>query len=305
MTDRPGPGSSVMRRTSLLAALAAAGGCEAPPLDPREELVLRGERVFFFETFDGNGRTCGSCHRSERNFGIDAAFIATLPPDDPLFVAERNPDWALHDDRTLTTIVPGPLAPGGQVTIQVTLAVVAPGQLDNLAEIALAHDDEGRTPPDVDSVADTDPDNDVLVDDIIDNTDGDEDDHDIATIQSPRFDLALRKTIDDAQESYAIGDTVPFRITVFNQGDVTAKDVLASFSCARLMAVVVWDYIDKVEAADDYTINFHMNVPSTVVQRYVLKFNTVSAVDYGEWERWSLDDLHSEHALYAVIYQPA
>ncbi len=92
MTDRPGPGSSVMRRTSLLAALAAAGGCESAPLDPREELVLRGERVFFFETFAGNGRTCGSCHRAERNFGIDAAFIATLPPDDPLFVAERNPN---------------------------------------------------------------------------------------------------------------------------------------------------------------------------------------------------------------------
>lgn len=65
--------------------------------------------------------------------------------------------------------------------------------------------------------------------------------------------------------------------------EVTAKDVLASFSCARLMAVVVWDYIDSVEAVDDYTINFRMKVPSTVVERYVLKFNIVSAVDYGEW----------------------
>ncbi len=92
MTDRPGLGSSVLRRTSLLAALAAAGGCESPPQDPKEELILRGERVFFFETFEGNGRTCGSCHRAERNFTIDADFIATLPHDDPLFVAERNPN---------------------------------------------------------------------------------------------------------------------------------------------------------------------------------------------------------------------
>ncbi len=90
MGDRSG--TTAVRGASLLAALAAAGGCETPPPDPREELILRGERVFFFETFEGNGRTCGACHRAERNFGIDADFIATLPPDDPLFVAERNPN---------------------------------------------------------------------------------------------------------------------------------------------------------------------------------------------------------------------
>jgi cytochrome c peroxidase len=54
-------------------------------------LIDRGEDLFFNETFDGNGRTCGTCHRAERNFAIDAAFIATLPPTDPLFVAEQNP----------------------------------------------------------------------------------------------------------------------------------------------------------------------------------------------------------------------
>jgi peptide/nickel transport system substrate-binding protein len=72
--------------------------------------------------------------------------------------------------------------------------------------------------------------------------------------------------------------------------EVSAKDVLATFSCARLMAVPVWDYVDKVEAADDYTVNFHMSTPSTVVQRYVLRFNTLSAVDYGEWAQ-KADDL--------------
>lgn len=55
-------------------------------------LVEEGERLFTVETFDGNGRTCATCHRPENNFTIDPEFIATLPDDDPLFVAETSPD---------------------------------------------------------------------------------------------------------------------------------------------------------------------------------------------------------------------
>ncbi|MGH8524314.1 MAG: hypothetical protein ACREXY_08880, partial [Gammaproteobacteria bacterium] len=58
-------------------------------------LIAAGERLFFEETFGGNGRTCGTCHRAENNLTIDPAFIATLPARDPLFVAEFNP--ALQD----------------------------------------------------------------------------------------------------------------------------------------------------------------------------------------------------------------
>jgi len=70
-------------------------GCQSatPPLGKSgSELVVQGRAIFFNETFDGNGRTCGSCHPAENNFTIDPAFIATLPDDDPLFVAEFNPD---------------------------------------------------------------------------------------------------------------------------------------------------------------------------------------------------------------------
>jgi cytochrome c peroxidase len=56
-----------------------------PPMD---ELVIRGADLFFNEDFDGNGRTCGTCHPAENNFTVDPRFIATLPPRDPLFVAE-------------------------------------------------------------------------------------------------------------------------------------------------------------------------------------------------------------------------
>ena len=59
---------------------------------PEERLVLKGEELFFRETFAGNGRTCGSCHRAEENFAISPAFIATLPAADGLFVAETHPD---------------------------------------------------------------------------------------------------------------------------------------------------------------------------------------------------------------------
>jgi hypothetical protein len=57
-------------------------------------MIAKGREIFFNETFAGNGRTCGTCHREERNFTIDAAFIATLPKDDPLFVAEFSPALA-------------------------------------------------------------------------------------------------------------------------------------------------------------------------------------------------------------------
>ena len=73
--------------------------CLQPPpegADPNEELIARGKEIFFNETFDGNGRTCGTCHREENNFTIDPAFIATLPDNDPLFVAEYNPDLKAH-----------------------------------------------------------------------------------------------------------------------------------------------------------------------------------------------------------------
>jgi cytochrome c peroxidase len=54
-------------------------------------LVAKGEDLFFNEEFDGNGRTCGTCHPAENNLTIDPVFISTLPPTDPLFVAENNP----------------------------------------------------------------------------------------------------------------------------------------------------------------------------------------------------------------------
>lgn len=81
------------RRASLPFVVLLLAACKSPPApDPGDELLARGEALFFEETFGGNGRTCGTCHPRENNFALDPAFIAGLPNDDPLFVAERNPD---------------------------------------------------------------------------------------------------------------------------------------------------------------------------------------------------------------------
>lgn len=55
------------------------------------EDVFRGGEVFFRETFEGNGRSCGTCHPPENNQTIDVPFINLLSNADPLFVAEQRP----------------------------------------------------------------------------------------------------------------------------------------------------------------------------------------------------------------------
>ncbi len=76
-------------------------GTVANNFETTDPLVGRGAQLFFNETFGGNGRTCGTCHRAEDNLTIDAPFIATLPQSDPLFVAENNTALAQLEDRTL------------------------------------------------------------------------------------------------------------------------------------------------------------------------------------------------------------
>lgn len=84
---------------SFFVALAAHGkkpirdeeSSERSATDPRVELglvppdVLEGARLFFEETFEGNGRTCGTCHLAESNLTITPDDIRRLAPDAPLF----------------------------------------------------------------------------------------------------------------------------------------------------------------------------------------------------------------------------
>jgi hypothetical protein len=82
----------------LLVGLAAG----MPQPVSAQELVELGRQLFSEETFDGNGRTCATCHPPTNNFTIDPAFIRKLPRRDPLFVAEFNPELKqLEDSRLL------------------------------------------------------------------------------------------------------------------------------------------------------------------------------------------------------------
>ena len=65
------------------------------------KLVADGRQLFLNETFEGNGRTCGTCHVETNNFTVDPELIATLPPSDPLFVAETNPALATLENPDL------------------------------------------------------------------------------------------------------------------------------------------------------------------------------------------------------------
>ncbi|HEU4690576.1 MAG TPA: hypothetical protein VFS23_19545, partial [Vicinamibacterales bacterium] len=64
-------------------------------------VIADGRRLFVNETFGGNGRTCATCHVESNNFTVDPALIATLPPSDPLFVAETNPALATLENSEL------------------------------------------------------------------------------------------------------------------------------------------------------------------------------------------------------------
>lgn len=101
MDEMPGQSSE---RPGLLARLLekirpstkAQIGPIPNPSTALEQLISQGRNIFFNERFNGNSRTCGTCHRENNNMTIDAEFIATLPSDDPLFVAETNPDLAVN-----------------------------------------------------------------------------------------------------------------------------------------------------------------------------------------------------------------
>ncbi len=135
---------------------------------------------------------------------------------------------------------------GDRVTFEVTMTIDAAHagtDITNWAEISAADDDTDpdNTPPtDADSTPDATHQNtagegdDTYIDNVVseDGTDGgDEDDHDPATISfvpaSDGFDLALKK-LTATPGPWALGSDVVFTITVTNQGNVDAYNVVVT-----------------------------------------------------------------------------
>ncbi len=69
----------------------------------------------------------------------------------------------------------------------------------------------------------------------------------------------------------------------------TARDVVDTFWILRIMSNSVWKYIDDVQAIDDYTVQMHMSLPSTVVERYVIRSSPRPSSIYGEWAQRARD----------------
>ncbi len=64
---------------------------------------------------------------------------------------------------------------------------------------------------------------------------------------------------------------------------LTAQDVLATFTARQLYNGQMFQYVDKFEARDERTVSFHMKVPSSIVERYVLRERIRSQAIYGQF----------------------
>jgi len=99
-SDQPVPERPGLKLSATQSSVTLSDRIAACSVDPRVQLglvsldICVGADLFFRESFGGNGRTCGTCHPAGHNFTIDPKFIATLPQNDPLFIAENNPSLA-------------------------------------------------------------------------------------------------------------------------------------------------------------------------------------------------------------------
>ncbi len=182
----------------------------------------------------------------------------TIPADNitiidyiPACMELNDTNWQASGDNAEYTISvangdldPGGLLPGESVQVNITLQVLGSADhscdLTNAGEISNQTDDEGNPIEDQDSTPDTNNDDTIGGDDIIDGLNGDEDDHDPASIDLLMADLALIKTLSAGQSgSVAVGQDVTFDITVTNQGSIAADNI------------TIADYLDPCMSLND------------------------------------------------------
>ena len=113
--------------------------------------------------------------------------IVDYPPTGMTIIDD---DWTVNDDGTATHTVAGPLAPGESVIITLDTEISGFGDYQNLAGIEAASTSHPVT-GDAISLGDIDSEfgdstEDVLIDDVLDNEGGDEDDSDIANVTRAR-----------------------------------------------------------------------------------------------------------------------
>ncbi len=165
--------------------------------------------------------------------------VTDYVPAGYIFNAVDNPGWTLNVDGTVSYTIPTVIPALTSTTIGLTLELQAASNVEdwiNYAEISDATDEDGNPVTDVDSTPDNDPDNDndvvpgdendnVITEDPDNPGEDDEDDHDPAMPEI--FDLALNKTKTD-NGPFEYGDIVTFNINVYNQGNVSANNIVVN-----------------------------------------------------------------------------
>jgi len=171
------------------------------------------------------------------NQGNVTARDITITDALPTGVVLDDSTWSQSGANIVKVLNDVNLQPDGHVEVTLKTKVTSDaveGDLVNTAEISNVVKTDGSPFVDVDSTADSDLTNDVLVDDVIDSTPtgnpADEDDHDIATVTLEKVgDLALQKKLATGQSSTVKkNDTVNWTVTVFNQGQKDAKNIVVS-----------------------------------------------------------------------------
>jgi len=76
---------------TFIATILASGASTAQPISMEEALLIdEGFEIFMEETFEGNGRTCGTCHVPSQQYTISPDFISTLGGNDLALVLASN-----------------------------------------------------------------------------------------------------------------------------------------------------------------------------------------------------------------------
>ena len=124
-------------------------------------------------------------------FNVD--LIDYVQPGQELSPNDVN-GWSVDANGDYTNSIVGPIAPGSSQMVFITMRITPEvyvlqlDELSNVAEITSATDSNGVSQDDVDSVADTTIGNDNQMDDVTDNTGGDEDDEVLAFVELEHLD---------------------------------------------------------------------------------------------------------------------
>jgi len=140
-------------------------------------------------------------------------------------LSNTNPGaWTVNAGGNATQIIPF-IQAGAEVNLNISLTLQPCTDENAWLNYAEISSFDGGV--DIDSTPDSNVNNDAGgvpnsdTDNVIDNSNGDEDDQDPALVEV--FDLALTKTI-VPNTPYDFGDTVTFNINIYNQGNVTATE---------------------------------------------------------------------------------